>query len=414
MFCSSCGKKITENSKFCKYCGASQTETEEKKKKIIKKKDYETVWTCDYCKEEFKTKEESDKHELYCAKNPNKRKRFFKNLSQRAWFWIWIMTLLVFTISLLINSKFFEYGFNLLNSEYLMGFWLFNILVGINAFLAMIISSIKKNNKDSFFTSKILFICLAYFLISTSVFAVEGLKAKNDEEYKNKYYVEIKLTTPTPVVEVKVTPTVVVKKTVNPVQKAVDTDPIVNCTMTAECGGGIKKVRESECKNGTCCQIGSSWIFYTSKQKCIEDQNNAKPKTVNNPQIVPTTAVYSPPNANKSAVFLSYSGNTIYCPSQNVDAIKSINSTMESKKSEWASKYNECTSNFYKTNSCCVSCKQTFDSGAALCNYTNDCLSGLSEEYKDCLRKCPSASDYCQYVYDEQKSLSSQITNLCK
>lgn len=34
MFCSSCGKKITENSKFCKYCGASQVEiggTEENK-----------------------------------------------------------------------------------------------------------------------------------------------------------------------------------------------------------------------------------------------------------------------------------------------------------------------------------------------------------------------------------------------
>ena len=31
MFCSSCGKKITESSKFCKYCGVSQIEIESDK-----------------------------------------------------------------------------------------------------------------------------------------------------------------------------------------------------------------------------------------------------------------------------------------------------------------------------------------------------------------------------------------------
>ncbi|MDD4110554.1 MAG: signal peptidase I, partial [Clostridia bacterium] len=37
-------------------------------------KKYKTVWTCDYCGEEFKTKKESDKHELICDKNTKYQK----------------------------------------------------------------------------------------------------------------------------------------------------------------------------------------------------------------------------------------------------------------------------------------------------------------------------------------------------
>lgn len=38
-----------------------------------KLKEYETVWTCDYCGEEFKTKKESGKHESICKKNPTNK-----------------------------------------------------------------------------------------------------------------------------------------------------------------------------------------------------------------------------------------------------------------------------------------------------------------------------------------------------
>lgn len=34
-----------------------------------KLKEYEAVWTCDFCGKEFKTKKESDQHELSCSKN---------------------------------------------------------------------------------------------------------------------------------------------------------------------------------------------------------------------------------------------------------------------------------------------------------------------------------------------------------
>lgn len=45
------------------------------KKKL---KEYETVWTCDFCGKEFKTKKESDKHERTCKKNlENKKARYW-------------------------------------------------------------------------------------------------------------------------------------------------------------------------------------------------------------------------------------------------------------------------------------------------------------------------------------------------
>ena len=88
MYCSSCGKKITEHSKFCKYCGASQVEIEGRGKKKVNKKNDKYVWSCDFCGKEFETKKESDKHELSCIKNPNKKKfnLSFGRLFSRAFF----------------------------------------------------------------------------------------------------------------------------------------------------------------------------------------------------------------------------------------------------------------------------------------------------------------------------------------
>lgn len=40
------------------------------KKKSIK---YETVWSCDFCGKEFRTKKESNKHETFCTKNASNR-----------------------------------------------------------------------------------------------------------------------------------------------------------------------------------------------------------------------------------------------------------------------------------------------------------------------------------------------------
>lgn len=77
MYCIKCGKEINENSKFCGFCG-TKVPIGKKINKTVEKVNIENdddkvyVWTCDYCKEEFKTKFESDEHEKICESNLKK------------------------------------------------------------------------------------------------------------------------------------------------------------------------------------------------------------------------------------------------------------------------------------------------------------------------------------------------------
>lgn len=317
MFCLSCGKKITEKGKFCKYCGANQTELELDKKK---------------------------KENFHNSKIP-----FYRNKTQRAWFFLWVTTLFVFAVSLFIFSKFDEYSINLFNGDFLMVLFLSNIFIGIISFLAMIITSIKKHNRVSLFTKKIFIICLFYLLLSPAIFATEGYKAKNDEGYKNKYYVEITPTiTPTPTIEIKVTPTVIPKKTVKPVQKAVETDPIIDCVSSyPNCNGSSIKLRRSQCSNITCCQIGNNWSVYPSSEKCKEAQNNnsnnyVRPTSAPIPTykplptyapiptssyVAPTIYIYQTPTPNQSAIDAEIDARISRCKG---DCIRSVDSYITS------------------------------------------------------------------------------------
>jgi len=51
-----------------------------------------------------------------------------------------------------------------------------------------------------------------------------------------------------------------------------DTDLLVECNIDENCGGGWKRIRQSECNNSVCCQIDNKWIFYPSREKCEQDQ----------------------------------------------------------------------------------------------------------------------------------------------
>lgn len=175
-------------------------------------------------------------------------------------------------------------------------------------------------------------------------------------------------------------------KTSSPQVKGVQTnnenDPIVNCQISPECGGGSRQMKKSECEQSTCCQIGDKWYFYLSKDKCLEDQKN----------YIPTQS-----KSDKVPVFLSYYGYTTYCPPQNVDAVKSIDQTMISKRSFWQNNFDECSKSFYSTNPCYLECK-----------------SGDINNYGECIKKCPSVWDYCDFVFLESKDLGTQIDKLCK
>lgn len=68
------------------------------------------------------------------------------------------------------------------------------------------------------------------------------------------------------------------KPKVQGVITAVDNDPIINCTIHANCGGGTTKLKSSICKQSTCCRISGKWFFYESNAKCEQDQKNANNK----------------------------------------------------------------------------------------------------------------------------------------
>lgn len=83
-----------------------------------------------------------------------------------------------------------------------------------------------------------------------------------------------------------ITPTIIEKPSPTPVIPTLtpfptsDPNPIINCLIDEKCGGSSIALKQSECKNSTCCQIGEKWIFYTSNTKCNQDQeayNNSDP-----------------------------------------------------------------------------------------------------------------------------------------
>ena len=202
-------------------------------------------------------------------------------------------------------------------------------------------------------------------------------------------------------------------------QTNIGNDPIVNCQISPECGGGSRQMKKSECEQSVCCQIGSKWYFYLSREKCSEDQKNYrqdtyKPLTINNS---------STGTSDRIPVFLSFYGYTLYCPPQNIDAIKSINQTMEAKKSEWDKNYKDCVDLERTTDPCQKNCDSQMRTENENCvrlygdnvnspEYST-CTNRVTEEYLNCSDKCPNPYTTCRRVYEEQNYLYNQIKNLC-
>jgi len=68
------------------------------------------------------------------------------------------------------------------------------------------------------------------------------------------------------------------KKTVvsqTPTPNPNDPNRIVQCSISATCGGGIRDVTASECDKITCCQTASGWIV-TSKDNCNQTQKSSQ------------------------------------------------------------------------------------------------------------------------------------------
>lgn len=65
---------------------------------------------------------------------------------------------------------------------------------------------------------------------------------------------------------------VVVEKKDVPVETTSNPDPPVHCSIHENCGGGTTPLKQSECDNSTCCQVGDEWIFYKDKNQCTKDR----------------------------------------------------------------------------------------------------------------------------------------------
>jgi len=217
------------------------------------------------------------------------------------------------------------------------------------------------------------------------------------------------------------------------VQANKENDPIVDCLIDPECGGGSRQMALSKCNQMTCCLIhekcggGARFITKTecnnlyccflndgtaklmNKNEC-DNYYNQQSKQPNNPQ------------TNRVPVFISYYGYTLYCPSQNIDAIKSIDATMVSKKQEWLKRFNDCLEFQRSTDPCYKDCYSTMHNGNLSCvqNYdtTNPeyqlCTDNVGREFSNCVKNCPDPYTKCDYVNNEQSYLSKQITNLCE
>lgn len=529
MFCLSCGKKITDNSKFCKYCGSNQTT-----KKKVNKKEYEAVWTCDYCNTEFPSKKLSDKHEIICVNNPKNNKFPFNTNPKKGWIVFWLTTITVFILTCFISAKFVEKGVTLLNRDILSAMFLGNICLGVIAFFCIAFSRSKpKNNKLNGLIKYSLIICLIYLIINPSILAVEGYKAIENEQYKNKYYSK---QIPTPTLTPQDSTDKLLKdlndyrteqkmnvltldqemcqvaerlskmeKLEGALKKSdyidlcpkcsgvgyayIENVPLTNIFSKFKEKAEIKKVIDNKNYKYACFAINNQRIqlfignkttssktntiannsgniecigpdgknFWTSMDECKKlNENWGKPldymtncvypaecgggtkresksecdkpctRITNNTNNNGNQIVYVPQNtsnnSNKTAVFLTYSQYTIYCPSQNVGAVMTIDSTMKSKSMDWAKDYNDCADRFRNNDPCWSTCKTAHTDGwnqcTAIYGYSgtekDSCTNKVGDEYSACISKCPSPSSPCDYVYAEQKNLSSQINNLCK
>ena len=94
------------------------------------------------------------------------------------------------------------------------------------------------------------------------------------------------ITTPTPTAQILPSPTPIPTPTPKPTPiKTTNPNPIIDCNVSVECGGGTKQMTSSACKQSTCCQIGNVWSLYKDLDTCKADQakhysNNSDSNTI--------------------------------------------------------------------------------------------------------------------------------------
>ena len=77
----------------------------------------------------------------------------------------------------------------------------------------------------------------------------------------------------------------------------------MDCNIHPNCGGGTKRLKQSECQNSTCCQVGNIWVTLDKDECKLKQQDYANgqvrqaPQVIQVPQIqIPQIQPIEPPN----------------------------------------------------------------------------------------------------------------------
>jgi hypothetical protein len=162
--------------------------------------------------------------------------------------------------------------------------------------IPQLISNILIKNLPQFSMRSIMFIVVFIFLIIVLGNISDNKKLNLGQTFINKAEPTLTLT-PTP--SITESPTVTEEPTPTPSEiptptvtytptPTKDPDPIVTCSINEKCGGGSELLKNSACNNSTCCQIGSMWIYYLDKNKCLKDQESYNKSLTPTPTLTPT------------------------------------------------------------------------------------------------------------------------------
>ena len=189
-------------------------------------------------------------------------------------FTLWLLTFLIFVVNI------YRYGDFLGMPKSTALFTLIAIPIGVIAYIMLIVNLAKILGEKFFPARSVTLFGSLIFGVLLLMLPVISLAAYG--RYTTNKTQAIYPTIGPTTIEAEISPTIV--PTTNYVQNyypTTDPNPIINCNIHANCGGGTKPLRQSVCNNSTCCQIGNNWYYYEDKGKCSADQADYYKKIYN-------------------------------------------------------------------------------------------------------------------------------------
>lgn len=219
----------------------------------------------------------------------------------------WVTTLLTFGITLIIINMFLEKDTIIAGTNLSLALLLLNIILGIVSFVAIFLNSSKnkKNTKLPFYVKNAIFISIGYIFLNSVIFVGAGYKEKMNRQNNSSVKESAVYVSPTPISEPTSTPIPILKQANKVIATPTVGEKIINCYINNECGGGTRKLTESECKELVCCGTNNTYVLI-KKSEC--DKVHTNTSTTNNNSSIEMVAVTLPHN-----------GKMVYCP-KGIDA----------------------------------------------------------------------------------------------